>query len=254
MVGGDPMTQTRWKCPTCGHGLLAPTRPRLNDVRRYCLPCSSKAGVLVERVAPALEAQRAKRDVARREREKAQRDRERKRKNPPRKVAARTFSKVGEFGMPIQTETARLWRMLRHMPPTYRGATTAISRSKRMTPPKVAVKQKSWQLDKDGRVFTRGAMGLAYMGEHRIAVEPKVSWETLAHEIIHCAGYRNHDYAFYSALIWLTERRWRTTIKDRHTITRYGYHIDWMIERQITDIVRSHFQPTSIEPPQTTTE
>ena len=44
------MKQSRWKCPTCGHGLLAPTRPRRNDVRRYCLPCSSKAGVLVERV------------------------------------------------------------------------------------------------------------------------------------------------------------------------------------------------------------
>lgn len=243
------MKQSRWKCPTCGHGLLAPTRPRRNDIRRYCLPCSSKAGVLIERVAPALDAQRAARDAARRERERKTRERERKRKNTPRKVAAQQFSKFGEYGMPIQDETKRLWAMLRHMPPTYRGARRTISRSTTMPPPKVAVKQKSWRLDKDGRVFTRGAMGLAYMGEHRIAVEPKVSWETLAHEIIHCAGYRNHDIAFYSALIWLTERRWRTTIKDRHTITAYGYHIDRMIERQITDIVQSTFEkPTELKP------
>ena len=249
------MKQARWKCPTCGHGLLAPTRPRRNDVRRYCLPCSSKAGVLVERIAPALDAQRNRRDAQRREREKAQRERERKRKNTPRKVAARQFSKVGQYGMPIQTETARLWRMLRHMPTTYRGATTAISRSKRMPAPKVAVKDKYWSIDKDGRVLNTGrSAGLAYTWQHRIAVEPNVSWETLAHEIIHCAGYHKHDIAFYSALIWLTERRWRTTIKDRHTITAYGYHIDAMIERQIDDIVRNHFQPTPIEPTQPTTE
>ena len=50
--------QVRWKCANCDHGLLAPTKPRKNDVRRYCLPCSAKTGKLVERVSPTLEKQR----------------------------------------------------------------------------------------------------------------------------------------------------------------------------------------------------
>lgn len=49
----------RWKCPRCEGGVLAPSRPRRNDVRRYCLPCSAQQGVLVERTCPALEAQRS---------------------------------------------------------------------------------------------------------------------------------------------------------------------------------------------------
>ena len=49
----------RWKCGDCGSGVLAPTRPRKNDVRRYCLDCSRSTGYLVERTAPALEAKRA---------------------------------------------------------------------------------------------------------------------------------------------------------------------------------------------------
>lgn len=51
--------QKRWKCPQCGAGVLAPSRPRRNDVRRYCLPCSAQQGVLVERTCPALESQRS---------------------------------------------------------------------------------------------------------------------------------------------------------------------------------------------------
>ena len=246
------MKQSRWKCPTCGHGLLAPTRPRRNDVRRYCLPCSSKAGVLVERVAPALDAQRAARDVARRERERKARERERDRKhranNTPRKVAQRKWSTVGEYGMNLERETARLWKLLAKMPPTMLKASTTISRSKRLDPPKVAVKQKNWNVDREGRTWSSGALGLAYTGEHRIAVRPNVSWETLAHEIIHCAGYHFHDRAFYSALKWLTETRFKTSI-DYSKVTRYGYAVDGMIEQQIDDIVRAEFKkPTEPEP------
>lgn len=47
----------RWLCPRCASGLLAPSRPRLDDVRRYCLPCSQTSGRLVERTCPAREAE-----------------------------------------------------------------------------------------------------------------------------------------------------------------------------------------------------
>ena len=246
------MKQSRWKCPTCGHGLLAPTRPRRNDVRRYCLPCSSKAGVLVERVAPALDAQRAARDVARRERERKARERERDRKhranNTPRKVAQRKWSTVGEYGMNLERETARLWKLLAKMPPTMLKASTTISRVTHNKPPKVVLFKKGWRVDDQQRVWHSGTLlGQAHQSG-LIKVAPNVSWETLAHEIIHCAGYRGHDRAFYSALKWLTETRFKTSI-DYSKVTRYGYAVDRMIEQQIDDIVRAEFKkPTEPEP------
>lgn len=51
--------RARWNCPLCKDGVLAPRRPRRDDVRRYCLPCSARKGRLVERVCAALENKRA---------------------------------------------------------------------------------------------------------------------------------------------------------------------------------------------------
>lgn len=49
----------RWECPAGKHpGVLGPSRPRRDNIVRYCLPCSEAAGKLVERVAPALERKR----------------------------------------------------------------------------------------------------------------------------------------------------------------------------------------------------
>lgn len=246
------MKQSRWKCPTCDHGLLAPTRPRRNDIRRYCLPCSSKAGVLVERVAPALDAQRAARDAARRERERKTRERQRARNeralNAPREVARRKYSKEGQYGMPIERETARLWKMLAKIPTTLEGSTRAISRVTHNSPPTVTLFKKGWQVDEQHQVWRSGRLlGRAHQSGH-IQVAPNVSWETLAHEIIHCAGYRGHDRAFYYALKWITERRFGIIVNYSQA-TRYGYVVDSIIEEQIDDIVRSTFQkPTEPEP------
>ena len=52
------MANKRWTCPQCGAGKLAPSRPRKDDTRRYCLVCSEKTGRLVERTCAALERQR----------------------------------------------------------------------------------------------------------------------------------------------------------------------------------------------------
>lgn len=53
--------QVRWRCPSCSSGVLAPSRPRKLDVRRWCLDCSAKGPRLVERVPVALEAKRKER-------------------------------------------------------------------------------------------------------------------------------------------------------------------------------------------------
>jgi hypothetical protein len=46
---------------------------------------------------------------------------------------------------------------------------------------------------------------------------------------------------FYAALKWLTETRWKMRI-DFSSVTRYGYGVDWLIESQIRDVVKNHFE------------
>lgn len=50
--------QHNWVCPECGSTKRAPSKPRANDVRRYCLPCSEATGYLVQRTCPVLDARR----------------------------------------------------------------------------------------------------------------------------------------------------------------------------------------------------
>ena len=51
----------RWVCPLCDlPGILAPGRMRKHDVRRYCLPCSTSTGKLVERTCPTLDKRRGR--------------------------------------------------------------------------------------------------------------------------------------------------------------------------------------------------
>ncbi len=54
------MSNVRWACPiNADHpAVLAPSRPRKDDVRRFCLECSRTTGRLVSRVPPALERKR----------------------------------------------------------------------------------------------------------------------------------------------------------------------------------------------------
>lgn len=67
--------RVRWECPNGLHpGVLGSTRPRKNATVRFCLPCSEVEGVLVERVAPALERKRAAKTVTREQRAAAQRE------------------------------------------------------------------------------------------------------------------------------------------------------------------------------------
>jgi hypothetical protein len=57
--------RVRWECPNGLHpGVLSSSRPPLDSIARYCLPCSEVAGRLVKRSAPALERQRASRAAA----------------------------------------------------------------------------------------------------------------------------------------------------------------------------------------------
>jgi hypothetical protein len=61
------VSRVRWACPNGCASVLAASRPRGDDVARFCLPCSAKVGKLVRRFAPSLEVKREKREAARKE-------------------------------------------------------------------------------------------------------------------------------------------------------------------------------------------
>ena len=58
-----------WRCPKCEAGVRAPERLRKIDVRRFCLDCSAKTGVLVERTIPSRDAERERTKLLRKEHE-----------------------------------------------------------------------------------------------------------------------------------------------------------------------------------------
>lgn len=181
-------TKRRWSCPEGKHpGVLAPKRLRGIDLRRFCLPCSKAAGVLVERTCAANEKRaeaskaksarkaQAKRAAARREREAAaqrQRDRE---------VVA---------GIDIARELDRLWaHALRLHGP----------RMKRRKVPRLTVSR--------SEVYCgpRGASGRAYYGEHRIHltlgrdVGRVRLCGVLAHEVAHHVAWgEDHSDRYWS--------------------------------------------------------
>lgn len=114
----------RWTCPTCDGGVLAPDRPRRDDVRRYCLACSAKSGRLIERTCPALERERAARDERNRAKASAQRARESAARRAERERAARQRANAAARaeraerdrrsyrGYDIIAEAQRIWPLM----------------------------------------------------------------------------------------------------------------------------------------------
>lgn len=87
--------RVRWECPNGHPGILASTRPPLDSIERYCLPCSAKTGRLVKRVAPALERQRASAAVTSAAKAKAKRAREAKARERKKAAEAERYTVEG---------------------------------------------------------------------------------------------------------------------------------------------------------------
>ncbi len=106
--------QRLWVCPACGSGRRAPSRPRRDDIRRYCFECSTAAGRLIERACPALERKRRLASEKRRERATRQRARDartreaRQKRDRDQKAADEAFI-VG--GLRPHQELIRLTRL-----------------------------------------------------------------------------------------------------------------------------------------------
>lgn len=92
-------TGRRWVCPSCGSGVLAPSAPRRDDIRRYCLDCSKRTGRLVERSCPALDRERERKA----ETAKARRTTAAAKERAARKAA------YEYLGVDLAAEAKRLW-------------------------------------------------------------------------------------------------------------------------------------------------
>lgn len=149
----------RWVCPACGDGKLAPSRPRRDDVRRYCLRCSEESGRLVARVAPALERKRQERSARLAERRKVAARREAERERARHTVA----------GIELREEMARYLRL-------------PLFHAMRRRPPKLTVRRRTQHPSRLGYASPwRNEITVCdYPGctEHDVR-------ETLLHEMVH---------------------------------------------------------------------
>lgn len=98
----------RWVCPDCSSTKLAPQKPRRDDVRRYCLPCSEKTGRLVQRVCPVLQ----KKALNLQERRAKQRENLQKARRAVKEMATRRRKERVDWEKPLRQLHER-WQRLR---------------------------------------------------------------------------------------------------------------------------------------------
>ena len=229
--------QVRWKCPICDDGLLAPTRPRRNDVRRYCLPCSTKSGRLVDRLAPSLEKQREKRTAIVQQKNKEKRVRVAKKLQPEKERMRRAKQRQAIF----EKEADRIWSLF------YPEGTNRRR-------PRINI------------VFSRNRGCSGYYNGSVLIRIPRWSsggvsaWEVLAHELCHAVVPTNlrdgsHGRAFYVALKNVIEARWKVRM-DWSKINGYttsshswGYKVDWLMTAQLekVDVVKFSYLPDQLD-------
>ena len=234
------MNQVRWKCQLCDNGLLAPTKPRMNDVRRYCLPCSSETGKLVERVSPTLEKKRVAKKATTKKKNAAKRATVAKRTAPIKTRQKREAQRQRIF----EKEADRIWALFfpngtaRKRPPiklvySHGGGVSGL--------------WDGWQVLVRIPRWSKGGA---------------TAWETLAHELCHAVvGSRHkdsegsHGRTFYTTLKPVIEKRWGVRM-DWSFINGYtdsskswGYKVDWEMTDQLhkSGKVKFEYLPDDLE-------
>jgi hypothetical protein len=219
--------QRRWVCPSCSSGVMAPGRPRRDDVRRYCLDCSKKTGRLVERTCPALETKR----VASRATStaKAKTKRQTAARQRARQAAAEKARLDARFRVPhpvtgetvdARREIAKVWRAARKVEPRLAEE-----------PPKL--------------VASRGGGSYAYTYHHKIHLGKGAGWSTLVHEVAHFVQAKRglalrsdgkravHDRAFYYGMKEVMEQLVPGLRISFYRVTSWGYNVDTVIAQQL---------------------
>lgn len=212
------MKRVRWACPEDLHpAVLGPSKPRRDNLCRYCVPCSVKVGKLIDRTAPAIESKREARATAVAAKATARRERLKKHQ------AERWV--IGDVDM--RREITRLKKLVAkryEMPRTMEGL--------RVT----------WERRSDGCTSGRA------WGGSRIHIsagtDPHEVRETILHELMHVVGYRrgwrddrcsSHSMQFRNELtdtacIAFGLKLAEIAAQDHGSSSR-RYEIDWAITR-----------------------
>ena len=196
--------RVRWACPNGCPAVLAPSRPRRDDVARYCLPCSAKRGRLVLRVAPALEAKRAAKAAATKT----------KKATAVARTAERETAYHTVHGVDLREELKKLWSL-----PIAHELRAKLDPNEldRTAPPKLVVRNRS---------AGAGRMGVAWWQRHEILINRVPGQDahhvrdTLAHEVAHILTPRaRHGIAWKTAFRLLCEQAYgvRPRVENRFT-------------------------------------
>lgn len=198
----------RWSCASEDHaGVLAPSRLRTIDLRRYCIPCSQESGVLVERTCPALDKQRETKEEQRKAKAKRATQSRRKRKeaaarHKARRQTARETAAMEAVG-DLHAELVRLWPIVRGVSPRD---------DLPVEPPAMKIGH---------RTRESFVSGYAWYHKHRIFIGvPRTADHaegcgTLAHELAHLAAAgreEGHHRAFWIVLVAIVRTAYGATI------------------------------------------
>lgn len=193
----------RWVCPVCGKGALAPSRPRKDDVRRYCLPCSTKTGRLVLRVAPAVEKARAESKERRAAKAATVRQTAKQKAEAQRTIG----------GFDLLAEARRLWR------------TEAFRREPgwRKDLPEITLRRTT-----TGKFRTSGfCWSRTRAVTLTVGTDTAEALEALAHELTHAiVRYEGHSTRFWSLLRAVAKEAWPTAEFDFPNAASRGYYLD----------------------------
>lgn len=202
--------RVRWACPNGCAAVLASSRPRKDDVARYCLPCSAARGRLVLRAAPVLKAQREAKTAAAKTKKTLHAERSAKREAAYYEV----------HSVDLREELRKLWAL-----PIARELRAKLHMSKR-APPVLVVKNR--------RAGTR-RYGVCFGAQHKILInrieghDRHTVRDTLAHELAHTLtpGPEAHGVAWKTAYRLLCEQAYgvrprveNSVIHETHTLMR----------------------------------
>ena len=181
--------RVRWACPNGCPAVLAPSRPRRDDVARYCLPCSAKRGRLVLRTAPALEAKRAAKVTAVKAKKATRAERK----------AERETIYFTVHGVDLREELKKLWVL-----PIARELRAKLSPLRRALVPLIVVRNRRLGTNRYGVYFRR---------DHKILInripghDAHTVRDTLAHELAHAlTPGAHHGIAWKTAYRLLCEQ------------------------------------------------
>jgi hypothetical protein len=229
------MTTHLWTCPKCQNAHRAPSRPRKDDVRRFCLKCSEMTGRLVARVCGVLEKARELAVGKRKNSEQKKRERAAERAVKARVTERQRYVVAG---VDLLDEAKRYWDVLCRSKWTegeFLRHGMLVDRRQNMRErghPQIVVRKTRHSLS---GVWTRvkgvEAVVVRFSGDNQC--DAAGVRELLLHELCHAAlpTGTGHNMRFRKCLRDAAQELWGVEIDI--IPTRHRYHLDDLITEEL---------------------